>query len=151
VPKARRIHTVEDFPPEIWGTNYVCPIVVKAATAPELQFAYLWAETYPKIDLWHQYPFMAPTNSLTKFDFAHIETKVGIEIHGGTQAGMGHNTGRGVKADALKQRRAAEHGWVYLALTSAECLDADKLALINSIITKKIHENKNAGSGDIIS
>jgi len=57
-----------------------------------------------------------------RFDFAWIEQRVAVEIHGGIWLGSagGHTSGRGVQRDAEKSRAAQLQGWVVLPFTGAD-------------------------------
>lgn len=142
--KAKTRRRIEaDFPKEIWGTSYVDEVIThnltNKVTEPELQFAMLWAELFPDIDLWYQLPLEGYARS--DWDFAHKPTKVGIEIHGGLRmAKSGHNTRNGVVADMKKQARAAEYGWTYLAIASDQVQDEATLKSLANIIYQKLME-----------
>jgi hypothetical protein len=105
-------------------------------TEPEIKFAHMWSELYPELDLHFQEPLAGYPRS--KWDFAHLPTKTGIEIHGGINQGqMGHRSASGVQADMRKQRRAAEHNWAYVAIASHDTESKEKLAEIAQIIKNR--------------
>jgi very-short-patch-repair endonuclease len=51
-----------------------------------------------------------------RFDFAHLETSVAVEIEGGTWTGGRHTRGSGFVADAEKYNVAAIEGWTVFRL-----------------------------------
>lgn len=111
----------------------IYPGFFEQATLPEMQFAQLWVELFPETDLHFQYPLEG--HALSKWDFAHVQSKTGIEIHGGiNQANSGHRSRKGVQQDMRKQQRAANLGWAYVPIASADVNDALKLSEIKRII-----------------
>lgn len=123
-----------------YGTDFIDPrIYQQKITEPELQFAALWAQLYPEVDLYFQYPLEGYPRS--RWDFAHLESKTGIEIQGGLyQANSGHRSHGGVSADITKQQRAASAGWAYLPIASADVIDPLKLAEIKQLIDLRTRE-----------
>ena len=66
----------------------------------EREFATLWVELYPTIDLHHEHQFIPPRRF--RFDFAHLPTRTAIELQGGIWVKSGHNTGTGLLRDYEK-------------------------------------------------
>ena len=75
----------------------------------EQQFADLWVSLYPHIDLHSEYRFSPPRRY--RWDFAHPETKVAIEINGQIWHKGGHSSGKGLLRDYEKMNLAASQGW----------------------------------------
>jgi len=97
---------------------------IKSMTSLELEFATLWEELYPNIDLVFQYRVKR-----YRLDFCHVETKTAIECQGGTwTAGLGHSSGKGIESDCKKFCTLASMGFVVLPLTckmiTSQWLDA---------------------------
>lgn len=79
----------------------------------ELEFAQLWEERYPEIDLIAQYPI-----GRRRLDFCHPLAKVAIECQGGTWvAGMRHSSGAGIQRDCEKFCQLASLGYLVFPLT----------------------------------
>lgn len=53
-----------------------------------------------------------------RLDFAHLQTKVGIECDGATWTGGRHSTGKGYTNDCIKLNLATALGWRIFRLTS---------------------------------
>jgi very-short-patch-repair endonuclease len=53
-----------------------------------------------------------------KFDYAHLDTKVAIEIEGGVWTNGRHVRGSGFIGDAEKYNTAAMHGWAVIRLAT---------------------------------
>lgn len=75
----------------------------------EIKFEEMWLMHYPNIDLHSEFKF-CPTRRF-RFDFAHLETKIGIEINGGVWAKSGHSSGTGLNRDYEKINCATSEGW----------------------------------------
>jgi len=56
---------------------------------------------------------------LWRLDFAHIESRVGIELHGGTWVKGRHTRGGGFAADREKINAAQLQGWLVLEFCAA--------------------------------
>lgn len=99
----------------------------------ELRFAQIWAETYPEIDLYYQWRFTQERR--LNLDFAHVESRTGIEIQGGTWAkDMGHSSSTGIRRDAKKIAYASEKGWLIIPVLSDQVEDIGVLKQIFSTI-----------------
>lgn len=102
----------------------------------EYQFAALWLELFPAIDLHHELAFAKPRRYT--LDFAHLDSKTAIEIQGGTWvSGMGHSNGVGIKRDAEKSQLAAQHGWQIIPILTEDCTDPLKMATIAQVIEQR--------------
>lgn len=103
----------------------------------EFLFADTWLHLYPDIDLHTQHRFAHPKRH--RFDFAHLPTRVGIEIQGGTWVqGMGHSGGAGIRRDMEKTQIAAGLGWVVVPIASDHVADPEKLAAIAQVIQQRM-------------
>lgn len=90
----------------------------------ETSFDYHW-RILDGPDLEPEYRFDAEYRS--RFDRAHVATRVAIEIEGGTWGKKNkdgelvpgrHNRGNGYTADCIKYNRATAQGWAVFRLTS---------------------------------
>lgn len=89
------------------------PELIQKFSRLELEFAQLWEELHPSIDLVAQYPI-----SKYRADFCHPVAKVVIECQGGTWvAGMGHSSGKGIKRDCQKICTLTAMGYAVFPLT----------------------------------
>lgn len=95
-------------------------------------------------------------------DFAHPETKVGVEIQGGTngrtltcfhchrtvvqnvkgrllpvRVPLGHGTGKGLQRDYEKLNAAQERGWVLLQFDADAVQDGSGSELFKRLITER--------------
>ncbi len=71
-----------------------------------------------------------------RFDFAHPQTKVAIELEGGIWSGGRHTRGKGFTQDCEKYNAAAIQGWRVFRLTS-EMVNATELERISSFIRQQ--------------
>ena len=86
----------------------------------ELQFIDLWTNIYPDIDLHEEYLFAKELKRQFRLDFAHPETKIGIEINGGIyQRNSGHSSIKGLERDYEKACTAAILGWRIFPLSKS--------------------------------
>lgn len=81
----------------------------------ENQFMFLWNVLNGPL-LVPEYQFVIDRK--WRFDFAHVPTKVAIEIEGGTWSGGRHTRGAGYAKDCEKYNEAAKLGWCVLRYTS---------------------------------
>ena len=87
---------------------------IQRLTRLELEFAQLWDERHPDIDLITQYPF-----GRYRADFCHPQAKVIVECQGGTWVpGMGHSSGRGIQRDCQKFCKLASLEYLVFPLTT---------------------------------
>jgi hypothetical protein len=99
----------------------------------EFEFAAMWDELYPNIDLHAEYRF--DSKRRYRLDFAHLPSKTGIEIQGATWVqNTGHSSGRGIQRDIEKVHLAALHGWQIIPLLSEDASNPEKLKLIADVI-----------------
>lgn len=98
----------------------------------EVQFAQVWVELYPDIDLHSEYKFH-PARRF-RLDFAHLPSKTGIEINGGVWVKSKHSSGVGIQRDYEKQLIAASIGWVILPLSAASIQSDAALKLVRQAI-----------------
>jgi very-short-patch-repair endonuclease len=90
---------------------------VKIPSYLEVQFAQIWLDRYPFIDLHSEHRFAPPRRY--RLDFAHLPTKIGVELNGGTwMTRSGHSGGTGLRKDAKKYCCLAANGWRVFVLTS---------------------------------
>jgi len=83
--------------------------------AQENKFFFMWnALKGPEIVREHQFI----GNRKWRFDFANIQTRIAIEIEGGTWSGGRHTRGSGYAKDCEKYNAAADVGWRVFRLTS---------------------------------
>ena len=77
----------------------------------ENKFYRMWLQHNPDIKLLRE--VQAIPNRRFRFDFAHLETRVLIEIQGGTfyHKKLGHNTGKGLHRDYEKANLAQLQKW----------------------------------------
>jgi hypothetical protein len=95
--------------------------VVKRVRVYDYFGAYFHAET--GIELEPEYIFARPRK--WPFDFAHVPSKVAVELEGGTFMKKGrHTTGVGFAKDCEKYNTAASMGWALFRLTP-QMLDAE--------------------------
>ena len=97
----------------------------------ELAFETLWI-TLAGPQLEPEYRF-APTRRW-RFDFAHPDTKIAVELDGGTWNGGRHVRGDGYARDCEKLNAASADGWRVFRLTS-DMLDNDPYGHLMPIIT----------------
>jgi very-short-patch-repair endonuclease len=75
----------------------------------ESAFANLWVAYYPEIDLYTEHRFAPPRKF--KFDFAHIPSKIAIELQGSIWQQGRHSRGSGLLNEYTKMNLAASLGW----------------------------------------
>lgn len=71
-----------------------------------------------------------------RFDFAHVETRVAIEIEGGVWSGGRHVSGAGFCKDAEKYNEAAFCGWTVFRLTP-DLIQMDTVQRLMKFIAEK--------------
>lgn len=77
----------------------------------EVQFAQLWNDRYPAIDLHSEWRFAHPRRY--RLDFAHLPTKIGVELNGGVWMASGQSPavpdlGKMLRSIAVWHRMAGE-------------------------------------------
>lgn len=76
-----------------------------------------WFAAHPDApQLVAEHRFAAPARQW-RFDFAHLPSRVAIELEGGTWIGGRHNRGSGYERDCEKYNVAAQLGWRLIRLT----------------------------------
>lgn len=75
----------------------------------ELAFSRKWRSLYPDIPLESEVVFAKPRKF--RFDFAHLETKIAIELQGGNFVRGRHTRGAALAKEYEKLNIAAENGW----------------------------------------
>jgi len=116
-------------------------------SALEDQFLKLWKSKYRSIPLEREYSDIEawetdylerkkekPRSRRYRLDFAHPETRTGIEIQGAVYSGGRHVRGSGYERDCRKYNIAYTSGWTIFLLTSAMAKDATWHAMIASHI-----------------
>jgi very-short-patch-repair endonuclease len=71
-----------------------------------------------------------------RLDFAHLDSKVGVELQGGVFNGGRHARGYGIVGDYEKLNEAQFHGWVVIQL-SAKQITFDNIDKIRELITRR--------------
>lgn len=97
----------------------------------EIEFEELWLKLYPDIDLVNE--FKAIPKRRFKSDYAHIKSKVLIEINGGTWVKNGHSSGKGIERDYIKNNLCLYNGYITFQL-SKQMIDEEWLKLIAETI-----------------
>lgn len=106
------------------------PTLHKNASSLERRFWGAWVYNFPNIPLLSEFDDI-PTweddyaqrlrkskrSRRYRLDFAHEESKVGIEIQGGIYTGGRHVQGMGYERDAIKYNLAFADGWVIFLIT----------------------------------
>lgn len=97
----------------------------------ENAFLFLWkALNGPELVREHQFNL----DRKWRFDFAHLETCVAIEIEGGTWSGGRHTRGAGYSKDCEKYNTATELGWEVFRLTSDMVTTKNANMILQTII-----------------
>ena len=120
-------------------------------SALEDQFLNLWQAHYPKlvlerefsdIDAWekdYQERYLKSKRSKRyRLDFAHLQSKVGVEIQGGVYNRGRHVTGSGYERDCKKYNLAYTSEWTIFLLTNAMAKDSAWLSLIAAHIAARL-------------
>ena len=121
-------------------------------SALEDQFLSLWQAHYPQlilerefsdIDAWekdYQERYLKSKRSKRyRLDFAHLRSKVGVEIQGGVYNRGRHVTGSGYERDCKKYNLAYTSEWTIFLLTNSMAKDSAWLSLIASHIDARLH------------
>ena len=120
-------------------------------SALEDQFLSLWQAHYPQlilerefsdIDAWekdYQERYLKSKRSKRyRLDFAHLQSKVGVEIQGGVYNRGRHVTGSGYERDCKKYNLAYTSEWTIFLLTNAMAKDSAWLSLIAAHISARL-------------
>jgi len=128
------------------GTSQVDPDI-EFRSSHEMEFAHLWAELYPDLDLFYEWPVgeKNPKNGAVKtIDFYHKHAKVGIEINGGIYSkNMGHSTASGIKKDYAKQALCNELGINLFTVSTDDMHKSQFLEMIARAIYKALRGEGN--------
>ena len=86
-------------------------------TQNELLFKLHWEARYPNIDLVNEYKFSKNYNF--RFDFAHIESRIGIDCQNSVwmKRRSGHNFGESLLDDYRKTLISFQEGWRLIHLS----------------------------------
>ena len=103
----------------------------------EKKFTHLWGDMFPGLPLQTEYVACPPRRF--RWDYAHPESRILIEIQGGTWGTGKHNTGTGLARDYSKMNTAVSQGWQQFNL-SGDMITAEWLQLIADTITTKLAE-----------
>jgi hypothetical protein len=121
-------------------------------SALEDQFLSLWQVHCPKLILEREFSDIAAweadyqerylkskRSKRYRLDFAHPDSRIGIEIQGGVYNRGRHVTGSGYERDCRKYNLAYTSGWTIFLLTSQMAKDAYWHALIAAHIVGSQH------------
>jgi hypothetical protein len=120
-------------------------------SALEDQFLSLWQAHYPQlilerefsdIDAWekdYQERYSKSKRSKRyRLDFAHLQSKVGVEIQGGVYNRGRHVTGSGYERDCKKYNLAYTSEWTIFLLTNAMAKDSAWLSVVAAHIAARL-------------
>lgn len=112
-------------------------------SALEDQFLGLWQAHYPRLILEREFSDIvaweldyqerysrSKRSKRYRLDFAHPNSRTGVEIQGGVYNRGRHVTGSGYERDCKKYNLAYTSGWTIFLLTATMAKDATWLALI---------------------
>lgn len=106
---------------------------MKTSSKLERDFALYWlAVDGPKLEREYQF---CPSRKW-RFDFAHLASKMAIEIEGGVWSGGRHTRGGGFIADCDKYNEAGFMGWTVFRLTKDQ-ITLDFLQRIKVYLERK--------------
>ena len=105
----------------------------------EIIFAENWVSLYPDIDLHSEYFFAKPRQF--RFDFAHLETKIAIELQGGTYSSGRHTNGAALAKEYEKLNIATQKGWRIFFLDTNMVNDLELYDAIAHTIFRLIPSN----------
>jgi hypothetical protein len=118
-------------------------------SALEDQFLGLWQAHYPRIVLEREYSSIdawerdfqerysrSKRSKRYRLDFAHPDSRTGIEIQGGVYNRGRHVTGSGYERDCRKYNLAYTSGWTIFLLTAQMAKEAFWLSLIAAHIAE---------------
>lgn len=100
----------------------------------EWQFDLLWDSLFPDVDLEAEY--RAIPGRRFKFDYAHLESRVLIEVNGQIHQKGGHSSGAGLLRDYEKLNLAHSLNYVVFQL-AGEMITDDWLKLIEQTIRNR--------------
>jgi len=115
----------------------------------ERSFATRWRQLGNGVELEREYRFAAHHVGLGpgirkrlceaglkdwRLDFAHVPSRVAVELHGATYARGRHTRGAGFRDDREKMNAAQMLGWIVIEITS-DMLSSDPAGYIEQIVT----------------
>jgi hypothetical protein len=101
----------------------------------EAEFNNLWILTYPDIPL--EQEFKAIPKRRFRLDFAHPDTKIGIEIQGQLWHKGRHNSGTGLLSSYEKHNLHLANGWLVFQLAD-KMIAPDWLEIIATAIKQRL-------------
>lgn len=110
--------------------------LIKSAESNKYEAIFLLqSATYELPALEHNYKFDLP-DSRMEMDFAHVPTKVGVEIQGGIYSNKrtGHSTREGIERDIRKINSAQMKGWLLILLSPQMVIDGSGALLAKEAI-----------------
>jgi hypothetical protein len=72
-----------------------------------------------------------------RFDYAWLDLKVALEIHGGVFTNGRHTRGNGFSEDKVKMNSAQLLGWIVIEATTAQVKDGQMLGWIKTAINTR--------------
>jgi hypothetical protein len=69
-----------------------------------------------------------------RFDYAWLDLKVALEVHGGVFANGRHTRGKGFTEDKVKMNNAQLLGWIVIEVTKAQVINGQMLIWIKDAI-----------------
>lgn len=120
-------------------------------SALEDQFLKLWEVKFPSLKLEREFSDIEaweadllvrkkkkPRSRRYRLDFAHPETRTGIEIQGAVYTGGRHVRGAGYERDCCKYNHAYTDGWTIFLLTSGMAKDDAWIQAIGAHIFRRM-------------
>lgn len=84
-----------------------------------------------------EYPFAQSLKRRWRFDFAWPESKVALEVEGGTWVGGAHNRGQHMASDMEKYNFAALMGWLVLRVNNHMVEDNRAADLVRAALLQR--------------
>jgi very-short-patch-repair endonuclease len=100
----------------------------------EEAFSREWSRLFPEIELLQEVAGIQGRRF--RFDFAHLNSKVAVEIQGGIYVGGRHSGGVGQRKDFEKINLAILNGWVVFQL-SGDMVQTEWLEIICEVIRER--------------
>lgn len=124
-------------PLTIHQRNYAREIHSAAYKTLENSFA-LTARAYDLPPLERNYQFDSPDSKM-ELDYAHVPSKVGVEIQGGIwMKGGAHARPKNIERDIRKMNAAQMKGWLVILLTSKTAQDGTGAILVGKAIQQRL-------------
>jgi hypothetical protein len=76
-----------------------------------------------------------------RFDYAWLDLKVALEIHGGVFTNGRHTRGKGFTEDKVKMNEAQLLGWIVIEATTAQVKNGQMLNWINEAVRNRCASN----------